>query len=505
MPATTDTPPPKPTRTKSSIGGFRRVQIGFNVIIQIAVVTVIILLVNAFAFRHFKRFDLSRDRKYALSPRTKQFLGSLDKPVKFIVFMDARSPLQSDVANLAVEYREAQPKMIQLEQVDPFRNVARATDIQSKYKLAAQENVVILDCEGRQAVITDDKMADVDPGNPMLGTQAQITAFKGEQAITSGLVEVTEGKKNAVYYLQGHGEPPMTGNASPLAMLGKMIEAEHINLQTLNLLNVNAIPADASVVMLLGPSYDLSDRESQLLTDYWTKGGRILLLLNPEVPTPHIAALLDKVGIQADDDRLFAYASLMGVTRLVTDAVGEFIGDSPITKTLQGVDTLMLGDTQTLTLHPDRVLGSNIKLMPLIQAKKGFWGETDYKDVTEDNLPKPDEAKDKKDNLIIAASVEQGAVGDQRVKVPSARMIVNGNARFIRADALADANANFFIGSLNWLLAREQLIGIAPKEVKKYTLNLPPEQEQTIFWVSVLAVPGFFAFLGVAVWWRRRS
>lgn len=505
MPATTDSPSPKPKRTKSSIGGFRRVQIGLNVIIQIAVVAVIILLVNAFAFRHYKRFDFSRDRKYALSPRTKQFLASMDKPVKFIVFMDARSPLQSDVANLAAEYQEAQPKMIKLDQVDPFRNVTRATEVQSKYKLAAQENVVILECEGRQTVISDDKMADIDPGNAMMGTQPQITAFKGEQAITSGLVEVTEGKKNAVYYLQGHGEPPMTGTTSPLATLGKLIEGEHINLQTLNLLNVDAIPADASVVMLLGPSYDLSDHEAQVLTDYWSKGGRILLLLNPEVSTPHIAALLDKVGIQADDDRLYAYASLMGVTRLVADAVGEFVGDGPITKNLQGVDTVMLGDTQTLTLHPDRVLASNIKLAPLIQAKKGFWGETDYKDVTEDNLPKPDDGKDKRDNLIIAASVEQGAVGDQRVKVPSARMIVNGNARFIRADALADANANFFIASLNWLLAREQLIGIAPKEVKKYTLNLPPEQEQTIFWVSVLAVPGFFALVGVLVWWRRRS
>ncbi len=502
MPAATDTPPP---RVKSSIGGFRRVQIGLNVIIQIAVLLVIIALVNAFGFRHFKRFDFSRDRKYALSPRTKQFLAGMDKPVKFIVFMDARSPLQGDVANLAVEYRNAQPKMIQLDQVDPFRNVARAAEVQSKYKLAAQENVVILECEGRKTVISDDKMADVDPGNPMLGTQAQITAFKGEQAITSGLLEVTEGKKNAVYYLQGHGEPPMTGASSPLDTLGKLIAQEHIDLQTLNLLNVDAIPADASVVMLLGPSYDLSGREAQVLTDYWSKGGRILLLLNPEVATPHLNALLDKVGIQADDDRLFAYASLMGVTRLVTDAVGEFVGDGPITKTLQGVDTIMLGGTQTLTLHPEKVSALNIKLAPLIQAKKGFWGETDYKDVSEDNLPKPDEGKDKKDNLIIAASVEQGAVGDQRVKVPSARMIVNGNARFIRADALGDANANFFIGSLNWLLAREQLIGIAPKEVKKYTLNLPQDQEQTIFWVSILAVPGFFALIGVLVWWRRRS
>lgn len=495
---------PKPNTARSSISGFRRVQIGFNVLIQIAVVAFIVLMINAIAFKHFKRFDFTRDHKYALSQRTKQFLASLDKPVKLIVFMDEKDPLQSDVANLALEYKNAQPKYISLEQIDPFRNVTRAGEIQSKYKLQQQENVAILECEGRQKVITDEQMAEINPGNPMLQQAPEITAFKGEEAITSGLIEVTEGKKNAVYYVRGHGEPDLTASTSNLSSLGKTIQEEHVNLQTVNLLNVDSLPADAAVVMVLGPTYDFTEREAQLLTDYWNKGGRILILLNPEVATPHLDALLDKVGITVDDDRLMAYAAIMGVTRLVTDAVGEFVGTGPITKGLAGVDTLMLGPTQTLTLHPEKVTSANIKLEPLLQAKKGFWGETDYKNVTEDNLPKPDD-KDKRDSLIIAASVEQNAVNDQRVKVPSARMIVNTNSRFIQNDALSDANASFFISSLNWLLAREQLIGIPPKTVKKYTLNLPEDQVQTIFWVSTMAVPGFFAVLGVLVWWRRRA
>ncbi len=109
--------------------------------------------------------------------------------------MVPQDPLQGDVSNLVEEYRSANPKFVSIENVDPFRSVGRAGEVQAKYKLAAQENVVIVDCEGRNKIITDDKMADVDNSGAMMGQPPQITAFTGEQAVTAALIEVTEGKK----------------------------------------------------------------------------------------------------------------------------------------------------------------------------------------------------------------------------------------------------------------------------------------------------------------------
>ena len=211
--------------------------------------------------------------------------------MKLIVFMTDASPLQNDVTSLAQEYRNAQPKYIQLEQINPFRDVGRATEIQAKYKLAQQENVVIVDCEGRQKVITDDKMADVDRSGEAMGQPPQITAFTGEQAITSAIIEVTEGKKSSVYYLQGHGEPEI-GAGKQLEVMQSLLDGEHLNVQQLNLLNVDAVPADATTLMVLGPRDDLTEREAKLLGDYWEKGGRIMLLLDPDAATPHLAGFL---------------------------------------------------------------------------------------------------------------------------------------------------------------------------------------------------------------------
>ena len=60
------------------------------------------------------------------------------------------------------------------------------------------------------------------------------------------------------------------------------------------------------------------------------------------------------------------------------------------------------------------------------------------------------------------------------MQVNSARMVVVSNATFIQDNALTqDQQAlDFISGSVNWLLSREQLIGIAPKVPKPLTFSL---------------------------------
>ena len=338
--STPATPAPAPQRA-SSAGFLRRLSTGTGVILQILALAVILALVNGFAYKHYHRFDYSRDRKSALSDRTKKFLEGMGKPVKLIVFMTTGSPLQSDVSNLADEYRKTQPKYIQLEQVDPYRSVGRATEIATKYKIVhsgeQSENVVILDCEGRTKVIGEDKMAEYDNSGAMMGQPPQITAFLGEQAITGGLLEVTEGKKSNVYYLQGHGEPGFA-KGQPLDIIGTLLEGEHLSAAELNLLNVPSVPADASVVMLIGARYDLTDRETQLLDEYWTKGGRLIILLDPDAKTPNLAGFLLKMGIKPDDDRVLATVPMGAYTGIVRDTLTSFAGNTPIATQLAGAD-----------------------------------------------------------------------------------------------------------------------------------------------------------------------
>src|SRR5450432_46360 len=178
-----------------------RFQIGLNVILQVAIIIVLAAMVNYLGFEHYRRWDLSRDKKYALSDKTRHFLASIKDKVRMTVFFGSQNPITGDVQNLLTEYQYASHGKIDVEIVDPERNLTRAKELFDKYKVVTDESVLIVDYAGRNKTVKASEMADTDQGNPMTGEQPKITAFKGEQAITSALIDVVEGKKNTVGWI----------------------------------------------------------------------------------------------------------------------------------------------------------------------------------------------------------------------------------------------------------------------------------------------------------------
>ena len=199
--------------------------------------------------------------------------------------------------------------------------------------------MLVLDYEGRNKTVKASEMAEIDQSGVAMGEGPRVTAFKGEQAISSAIIDLVEGKKNIIGYVLGHKEPPIATAApnlmtmerppdSPISVLKTFIENENIKFQELNLFNVDAIPAEMKTIMIVGPQYDFSDREMKLLRDFWEKQGRILLLLDPSAKTPKLDAFLAELGVRVNDDRLMAMVrtGIEEVAR-VRDVIGRFLPD----------------------------------------------------------------------------------------------------------------------------------------------------------------------------------
>ncbi len=515
--ATETPPPPAPPRRK-----IQRARIGLNVLVQVALILLLALMVNYLGFEHYKRWDFSRDKKYALSDKTKRFLDSIKGKVRMTVFFGPSNPIAADVQNLLTEYQYAAKGKIDVENIDPERNLSRAKEVFDKYKVVSDESLIIVDYDGRNKTVKASEMAEVDPGNSMMGESPKIAAFKGEQAITSALIDLVEGKKNVLGYLVGHKEPtiadaapklsssmaPEAGERSPISVLRTFVENENIKLEELNLFDVPAIPPEMKTIMIVGPQYDLSDREIQLLRDFWEKEGRILLLLDPTAKTPKLLAFLSDLGVRANDDRLMANikTGIQEVAR-VRDVIGNFIGDSPITKRLADARAPFLGATSSLTLAAaDHMRAANIKVQPLAQAEKGYWGEVDY-NSDDDAVLQFTPGRDFDAPLYFAASIEKGGSGDDRVQANSSRMVVVANSTFLQDAALTQAQQglDFVSGSINWLLNREQLIGIAPKVSQTLTFSLDDHAMRNLKWLILGLMPLIPAVIGAAVWWQRRA
>ena len=491
----------QPTRKK-----IRRLQIGLNVLVQVVLVLFLALMVNSIAFKHYKRWDFSRDKKYALSDKTKRFLDTIKGKVRITVFFSPNTPITVDVQNLLTEFQYAAKGKIDIENIDPERNLSRAKEVVDKYKVVSDESLLVIDYAGRNKTVKASEMADVDQSGMAFGEGPHVTAFKGEQAIASAMMDLVEGKKNTLGYVLGHKEPPLAGNTA-ISVLKTFIENENIKFQELNLFDVGAIPAELRAIVIDGPQYDFSDREMKLLRNFWEKQGRILLLLDPAAKTPKLNAFLNELGVKANDDRLMVFLRTgIQEVALTRDVQAHFLGESPITKRLAEVRALFFGGPSSLTLEPERVRAANIRLEPLIQAEKGYFAETDYNSNDQDKL-QADAKRNPGALLTIGLSIEKGGSADERVQVNSARMVVVSNATFIQDNALTqDQQAlDFISGSVNWLLSREQLIGIAPKVPKTLTFSLNEDALRNLRWIILVLLPLVPAVIGGAVWWRRRA
>src|SRR5437899_10414362 len=490
------------TRSGKKIG---RIRIGLNVLAQTALILFLVAMVNSFAFKHYARWDFSRDQKYTLSDKTKRFVDTLNGKMRITVFFSPTTPITADVQNLLTEYQYAGKGKIDIEHIDPERNLSRAKELFDKYKVVTDESLLVLDYEGRNKTVKASEMADIDQSGMALGEGPRVAAFKGEQAITSAMIDLVEGKKKTLGYVLGHKEPPIT-EGSAISILKTFIENENIQVKELNLLDLDAIPEDVKTVMIIGPQYDFSDREMKLLRNFWDKQGRILLLLDPAAKTPKLDAFVSELGVKVNDDRLMVFLRT-GIQQLALtrDVQARFLGDSPITRRLADVRALFLGGTSSLTLEPDRARAANTRLEPLIQAEKGYFAETDYNTDNQAKL-QADEKQDDNTPITIGAAIEKGGSADERVQVNSSRLVVVSNATFVQDNAITQdqQGLDFISGSVNWLLSRGQLIGIAPKVSKPLTFSLNEEALRRLRWIVLVFIPLVPAVIGTMVWWQRR-
>jgi ABC-type uncharacterized transport system involved in gliding motility auxiliary subunit len=87
----------------------------------------------------------------------------------------------------------------------------------------------------------------------------------------------------------------------------------------------------------------------------------------------------------------------------------------------------------------------------------------------------------------------------------AARLIVAGDADFATNSFYHIlGNGTLFLNAVNYLSARENLIGLEPRTHDLPYVSMTNTQMKATFILSIILVPLLMAASGVAVWWRRR-
>jgi ABC-type uncharacterized transport system involved in gliding motility auxiliary subunit len=456
--------------------------------------------VNWLGGRHWWRGDWTSSGVYSVSQTTKKTLAGLKEPVRVTVFMTKQSPLYQPVSELLTRYRRLSDKL-EIEFLDPERNPARAQALVQEFGI--RQNTIVFRSGPRKKYVEEDKLADLDFGGGMGGAPG-IKAFKGEEAFTSAILDVTESRVAKIYFTAGHGEPGIDSGerGRGLAELKQALERQNRTVATWSSLGKGDLPTDATVVVVGGPRSAFLEPEVAALTKFLAGGGRVLILADPVVKTPGappedfgLGSLLAAYGVKLDVDIVIDPAKAIpqvGAETLIADSYGPHPIAQPLAA--EGLAVVFpLARSVSKTATPAKDFSATV----LVQTSPSGWGET--------SLDKLDEVK--KDAADVAGPAAIGmAVGPTDPKKPLGRLVVFGNSRFVSNGILGNGgNANLVLNSVSWLAGQDRTIGIAPKSMEQASLTMTRSEVTRLGLAAVLGMPLFAILLGVWVWYRRRD
>ena len=373
-------------------------------------------------------------------------------------------------------------------------------------------------------MIDTSSLADWDYSGLQFGAQPTMTGFRGEEAFTGAILELAEGRKPRVLFVAGHGERALDESGDDgLSRIAELLGKENLELDSWSSTGQADVPAGTDLLVLAGPRVALLPPELEAFDRYLDAGGRMLVLLDPELAPQGglvetgLEAWLERRGVKAGRDLVVdpaATVPFFGPETIAVAAAGahpivESLGQAQLSVIVRLARSMSAGTTPAA-----------LEAGPLLQTSSDGWGENDLT-----NLGAIGEgAGDAPGPVSVAVAVGARDSGPEAVseedllaeeaepsppqpagEAPTWRLVAVGDSDFATNGQLATAgNPTFLANALNWLLERHKLLGIGAKKPEQVRLALTPGQLEGISWLALAGLPAIAIAAGVAVWFRRR-
>jgi hypothetical protein len=434
--------------------------------------------------------DLSFFRTARASATTKQVVAALDAPIEATLFYPPGNEVGEELAGYFAELGRAAGRVT-------VARVDQAVDPAKAKALGVSNNgvVVIARGETREQIQIPLKLESARPKLRVL-----------DQEVYKRILSVSRGKRT-IYLVQGHEErvfaaKPDGNPQAALARLKELLTLQNLEARELSIAQGlgNEVPADAALVLVIGPQRPLLAEEIGALLRYFQGGGRLLVAVDPEAAAA-VAPLLAGLALELCSTPLANDRWYWARTHQKADRTG--IAATSYT-THPALATLAQFGAQLPVVLLDAGELGKTKVVPSPAPKVDFVVRTDSGtwDDKNRNLEFDQGNEQRKASAVAAAVTLPKPAGD---KANEPRAFVLGDS-----DALTDliiinrANAIFVVDVLRWLLGEPEVAGPANNEED---VPVRHTRKQNVFWFysSVFAAPGLVLLAGWAITRRRRK
>ncbi len=256
--------------------------------VVLAILVAVNILVSALP-KTLTQHDISSTKLYSITSNTKVVVNALDQDVT--IYWIVQSDEEDDVIENLLGKYESLSEHIKVIKKNPDVFPTFAQQYTSE---AVQNNSLVVECGERSRFIS---YSDIYLYDTNLSSYSYDMSFDGEGAITSAIDYVVNEDQPRIYVLEGHGEAEL-----PSAFRGQ-IEKDNIELSGFSLLTADAVPEDADGILIYAPSSDISTQEKDLLTEYVSGGGKLLVMAGPteDGTLTNLYSILADYGVETAD------------------------------------------------------------------------------------------------------------------------------------------------------------------------------------------------------------
>ncbi|PIU00770.1 MAG: hypothetical protein COT74_02395 [Bdellovibrionales bacterium CG10_big_fil_rev_8_21_14_0_10_45_34] len=442
--------------------------------------------INYVAYKNNKKWDVTEEKLNSLSNQTVQLVQGLDEDLRFLAFFredDNFSGQEKQKFEYIMGMFQAESSKVKPE----FVNVLKRPDLVKQYGIDSSGTVIML-YKGRQNTLTD----------------------LSEQGIANAIVKLTRDGKKVIYFLTGHGEVSFSSTEPNGAdRLKRALEESNYEVKSLNFVETQKIPEDASVLAVVGSQTALFAPEIAAIEKFVEDGGRLLVAADPGRRS-NLKDLISKFGVELKDVFIVdPFGKLLGASAALAIGAG-YSNTHAITKGFSK------GQQEQMTLFHlasplKRAEGFNEswRFEELVKTTQGSFTTMDLGQQV-----RFDPARDERGPLAVAAVVEgsaksesadSAAPGEAKKKSDFA-VVVFGDSDFLTNQLLDEQlNRDLALNSFSFLAKEDDLISIRPKIASGSRLTLNESQIQAMIYFFFIPLPLVLFAISSVIWFRRRG
>lgn len=530
---------------------------GIATAVTVIFVAVVVLL-NVVVAQVCKRnpdavLDLTTANLYEISDDTVDYIKNLDQDVE-IAISSEESTFQSDkyykMISETISKYQGYSDHISVTYFDTTKDPDILSKYQDLYAGDISSNQIIVTSGDRIKVYSLTDMFEIDQDKYQsyyygyASLSDCITGFKGEQTLTTAIMNVTDSNPKSVAVItKSNGNyifSATQANAYAVTAMENLLNDNGYDVKELDMVNDTLDAETYDIVVLPAPANDLTMDAIKKLQDFLQNDGNlgkqlIYVADYTQSVTPNLDAFLKDWNLQVDssyvreDDnnrnqtvQIVASAGKGLIAPIVSLGDSENYGGNLANSSLPIVAPLAR-PIQELPSNNGRVVYSLLQSSDTSYAYPLTQQASSGEDTTESASEESQEATEatttegaattsfdtdsavRGANTVMALSQSQQSTGSELIE---SDVIVLGSMAMMDYYLTQDSsynNAEYFIGVLNSVCGKEDSIVIASKDMAATSISATQTQLVTLRTIVVFLIPLAVAAAGIVVFLRRRN